>query len=282
MDRQTGPRLATRAYVISPREISSGWVALYCLTFVIEVICGAIRATLAYPILWLIFTILGRSTTPVHFLSLVIGYAPLAVSLATLVLPLGGWLWEQTSGGRTPSERERLVYEDALAVLRLSDPDLRPPRRWFVLDESYVNAAVYADTLMVTRGLLESGHLDPVLAHELGHLNSSDSRVTAAVHRLTTPPRRKMPFPLRTISFLCTGAIGLWFTAKAWAAYWRQREFEADQYAARLGQGQELARFLDTNALVHDLPVPFMWMSEQSHPPTEHRIDRLYQMDVPA
>jgi hypothetical protein len=83
MDRQTGPRLATRAYVISPREISSGWVALYSLTFVIEVICGAIRATLAYPILWLIFTILGRSTSPVHFLSLVIGYAPLAVSPTT-------------------------------------------------------------------------------------------------------------------------------------------------------------------------------------------------------
>ena len=67
-----------------------------------------------------------------------------------------------------------------------------------------------------------------------------------------------------------------------WAAYWRAREFEADKYAAGLGQSQELARFLDTNALVHDLPVPFMWMSEQSHPATEHRIDRLHQQDVPA
>ena len=282
MDTEVRPGLATRAYVISPKEIEPGWVTLYAITFVIEVFCAAARATLAYPVLWVIFKILGRSTTPVHFLALVIGYGPLAASLATLILPLGGWIWEQTSGGRTPSERERLVYEDAMAVLTLANPDLRPPRRWFVLDETYVNAAAYADTLMVTRGLLESGHLDPVLAHELGHLNSSDARVAAAVHRLTTPPRWKMPFPFRTISFLCTGALGVWLTAKPWAAYWRAREFEADKYAASLGQSQELARFLDGNALVNDLPVPFMWMSQHSHPATEHRIDRLHQMDVPA
>ena len=76
----------------------------------------------------MIFKILGRSTTPVHFLALVIGYGPLAFSLATLILPLGGWIWEQTSGGRTPSERERLVYEDAMAVLCLARSRTSVPR----------------------------------------------------------------------------------------------------------------------------------------------------------
>jgi len=162
-------------------------------------------------------------------------------------------------------------------VLTQADPELRPPQRWFVLDEQYLNAAAYASTLMVTRGLLESGYLEPVLAHELGHLNSSDSRLTAALHRMTTPPRRRMGLPLAAASFVGSGALGVWLTRTPWAAYWRSREFAADRYAAKLGQGQALARFLDTNALANDLPVPFVWLTEQSHPATEHRIDRLFR-----
>jgi Zn-dependent protease with chaperone function len=213
----------------------------------------------------------------VHTVAWIIGYGPLILSFATLLLPVGGWLWIQQSGGRTPSERERLLYEDALAVLTRADPQLRPPRRWFVLDEPSINAAAYADTLMLTRGLLESIFLEPVLAHELGHLNTSDARLAAALHRLTTPPRTRMPFPLRTISFLSSGALGVWITRTPWAAYWRAREFQADRYAAKLGQAQALARFLDTNALENDLPIPFMWLTEHSHPFTEHRIDQLHQ-----
>ena len=65
-----------------------------------------------------------------------------------------------------------MIFEDALSVLSQADPGLRPPRRWFVLDEQSVNAAAYADTLLFTRGLIESGYLEAVLAHELGHLNT--------------------------------------------------------------------------------------------------------------
>ena len=55
MDTEVRPGLATRAYVISPKEIEPGWVTLYAITFVIEVFCAAARATLAYPALWVIF-----------------------------------------------------------------------------------------------------------------------------------------------------------------------------------------------------------------------------------
>jgi Zn-dependent protease with chaperone function len=273
---------ATSSYLITAEEITPGWVLLYAGTFAIQALCAAIRGLIAYPLLWLIFTILGKSTAPVHTLALIVGYGPLVLSFATLLLPLGGWLWMQQAGGRTPSQRERLIYDDALAVLSHADPHLRPPRRWFVLDEPSVNAAAYADTLMVTRGLLESGYLEPVLAHELGHLNSSDARLAAALHRLTTPPRGRMRFPLRTISFLVSGAVAVWMTRTPWAAYWRAREFQADRHAASLGQGQALARFLETNALENDLPIPFMWLTEHSHPSTEHRIDRLYRDEDPA
>jgi Zn-dependent protease with chaperone function len=269
-------RPPTSSYVISAEEIRPGWVLLYASTFALQALCAVVRWTVSYPLLWLAITILGYSTALAQPLALLFAFGPLALSFATLLLPVGGWLWTQQSGGRAPSGRERLIYEDALAILTQADPDLRPPRRWFVLDAPSLNGAAYADTLMLTRGMLESGFLEPVLAHELGHLNSSDARLTAAVHRLTLPPRRQVGFPLRTLSFIATGALGAWVMRTPWAAYWRAREFIADRYAASLGQGAALARFLDTHALENDLPVPFMWLTQHSHPSTEHRIDRLY------
>jgi len=269
----------TSRYVISAEEIRPGWTLLYACTFALQALSGVVRWFLAYPALWLVFTILGKSTWPVNSLALLIGFGPLALSFATLVLPLGGWLWRQQTGGRMPSERERLIYEDAMALLTQAETDLRPPRQWFVIDEPSLNAAAYAGFLMLTRGLIESGFLEPVLAHELGHLNTSDGRLTAAVHRLTTPPRKPLRFPLRTLGFLASGEVAMRVMRTPWAAYWRTREFAADQYAARLGQGEALARFLDTNALEHDLPIPFAWLSPHAHPSTEHRIDRLYTQE---
>ncbi len=149
----------TGEYFISPKELSPSWLLLYLATFALQVPCAAIRGFVAYPVIWLLFKLLGQPTTLVHLIALVIGYGPLAISLATLVLPLGSWWWEQQAGGRSPSEREQLVYQDALAQLRNADPGLREPRRWFVLDEEIENAGAYADTLMVTRGLLDSGYL---------------------------------------------------------------------------------------------------------------------------
>jgi Zn-dependent protease with chaperone function len=270
----------TGAYVLSKREVSPGWLTLYAATFALQLLCAGFRALVTYPVLWVAFKILGWPTSPVHTLALVVAYGPLALSLATLVLPLGGWWWEQRRGGRTPSEREKLIYEDAITQLKHANPELRPPRRWYVLDDPTTNAAVYADTLMVTRGLLESAYLTPAIAHELGHLNSSDARLTAALHRLTTPPRGQVRWPLKTIAFIATGAAGMWVVRLPWAAYWRAREYDADAYAATLGQALPLSAFLDTEALEHDLPVPFPWLHEHTHPPTEHRIDRIDHLQV--
>ncbi len=265
------------AYVLDAPDIHPGWVLAYTATLALQMVCATVRMIVVGLMLEIAFSILGEPNWLAEALALTIGYGPLALSFATLLVPVGGFLWMQQAGGRSPSERERLIYEDALSVLAEKDPGLRPPRRWFVLDEHYLNAAAYADTLMVTRGLLESGFLEAVLAHELGHLNSSDARLAAALHRMTTPPRRQLRSPFRTISFIASGALVVWVTRTPWAAYWRTREYHADQYAARLGQAQTLARFLDTNALQDDLPLPFVWLTQHSHPFTEHRIDRLYQ-----
>ena len=185
-------RPRTVKYLISPKELMGSWLILYLATFALQLPCASIRAFVAYPPLWLTFKLLGQPTSIVHGIALIVGYGPLALSLAMLLLPLDGWWWEQSTGGRAPSEREQLVYEDAIAQLRQADPKLRAPRRWFVADDESEQAAAYADTVMVSRGLLDSGYLEAVLAHELGHLNTSDARVTAALNRITTPPYREV------------------------------------------------------------------------------------------
>lgn len=94
-------------------------------------------------------------------------------------------------------------------------------------------------------------------------------------HRLSTPPRGEVHRGLKTIAFIATGAAGMWPVRTMWGVYWRAREHHADHYAANLGQADALSHFLDTCALENDLPVPFVWLTEHTHPPTEHRIDRL-------
>ncbi len=269
----------TGEYLIRPKEISPGWVLLYATTLGLQLFCASFRAFIAYPILtvfaWLFAMFTGGIHVPyIHLLAVFIGYGPLALSLLTLILPIDGWWWEQSEGARSPSEREQLIFDDAIEQLRHADPALREPRRWCVLDRDEENAAAYADTLMVTRGLLEGPLLTGVIAHELGHLNSSDARLTAALHRLTTPPRGHVRRGLKTICFFATGAAGMWPVRAAWGAYWRHREHEADNYAAQLDQAPALSAFLEDRVL-YDLPVPFVWLTEESHPPTEHRIDRL-------
>jgi Zn-dependent protease with chaperone function len=268
--------------LITRGELSPSWLLPYAATFALQTVCAGFRAFVSYPALWLAFTLMHWPKSPLHLVVLAIAYGPLIVSLATLILPAGGWLWQQRIGARAPSQREQAIFAQAFAELRARDPTLRPPPRWSVQDSAEPNAAVYAETLMLTRGLLESAYLTPVLAHELGHLNTSDARLTAALVRMTTPPRGKVHKPFRTIALFATGAAAAWATRVPWAAYWRTREYAADAYAARLGQSQPLALFLDEEALAHDLAVPFAWLSDGSHPPTEHRLERIEHLRAHA
>jgi Zn-dependent protease with chaperone function len=264
----------TAKYLITPGELRPGWIGLYLATLALQLPCAAIRAFLAYPALWLALKVVGASTSPAGPLSLIAGWGPLVLSAATVIAPLDGWWWEQREGGRSPSEREQLIYDDAIARLRQRDPRLREPRHWFVIDSETENAAAYASSLMVTRGLLDSGYLEAVISHELGHLNSSDGRLTAALCRLTVPPRDSERRFLNALFRLWSGSLAFWPLRGAWATYWRGREHHADGYAARLGQADTLATFLDER-VGHDYPVPWVWLTGHAHPPTEHRVDRL-------
>jgi len=280
-------------------------LALYFLTFAVEVPVIALRMLIAFVLATLALFLAGHSTTSAASLGC-LALIPTAWSLIALITPFGGgWWWRQNLGGRNPSEREQLAYRDAIELLQAHAGQALPvPSGWFVLDSPQADAAVCGSTLMLSRGLLETDHLPAVLAHELGHLASTDGKLTAALNRLVInpPPVRSEPkdeqgadmmilandriilglFGLRALAWLirktfrlAQGGLGLRVTSPAWSAYWRAREYKADEYASRLGQADELADFLESHALIHDHPVPFMWLTEHTHPPTELRIDKL-------
>jgi Zn-dependent protease with chaperone function len=286
-------------------------LAVYTLALASEVPVILTRTTLMFMFASTILLASGHSTDPASTwieLSLI----PTLWSILALATPVGtGWWWKQRTGGRRPSGREQLAYQGAAELLQAQAREPLPlPKSWFVLDTPTPDAAVCGDTLMLSRGLLESEHLPAVLAHELGHLATPDGRLTAAINRLVLiPPRvsrrqrieqeqdRDLPrigFAIgdgrilltilgirlftwimrKTLKFV-NGGFGLWLTSPLWGAYWRSREYRADVYAAKLGQADDLADFLENHALIHDHPVPYIWLTEQAHPPVELRIDKL-------
>jgi hypothetical protein len=155
---------------------------------------------------------------------------------------------------------------------------------------------------------MESEHLPAVLAHELGHLATPDGKLTAAINRLVLipprPPRREQPAyeqteELRTgieirdpriVLTLLTLRIFRWTITRTLnssmvgSAYGSQAH-----YGARTGADASTrptptppASVKRTSsptslrhALIHDHPVPYIWLTEHTHPPAELRIDKL-------
>lgn len=102
--------------------------------------------------------------------------------------PVGaGQIWRAASGGRAPSDDERRAVEEAIAEIQSRNAGVRAPALWFVLDEWELNAAVFGDALMITTPTTNDVGLTAVIAHELGHLNSPDCHLSAALGRLAWP-----------------------------------------------------------------------------------------------
>jgi Zn-dependent protease with chaperone function len=294
-------------YTVGRFSIDS--LGMYMLALASELPVILARTMLLYLIIGLKLAIQGHDPDPPVFW-LEVGLIPTFWSILALVCPYGtGWWWMQRSGGRKPSQREQLAYNDSIDLLQAQTREPLPlPNNWFAIDTPTPEAAVCGETLMLSRGLLESDHLPAVLAHELGHLATPDGRLTAAINRLILipprPPRHEQtnqpayePRPeieirnerivltllvIRVLSWIArktlkfiNGGLGLRLPSPIWGAYWRQREYKADAYAAQLGQADELADFLEVHALIHDYPIPYIWLTEHTHPPTELRIDKL-------
>jgi Zn-dependent protease with chaperone function len=168
-------------------------VILYAVTAALEVPAIVARYVALYVAAVIALKATGNATGDASEVAR-LAIVPALWSAVALVNPTGGgrW-WREQLGGREPSRREYEAYHGALRALEAGTMFLlAQPKMWFVLDESEPDAAVCGDALMLTRGLLEgpSESLSAVLAHQLGHLQGMDARLTAALNRLVLGVRR--------------------------------------------------------------------------------------------
>lgn len=269
-------------------------IALLVTTLLLEVVVAAIR----YRVMFSVFALLLADPTS-HVLANLVGFGPLVWAVFNaLGLPGGGFQTCRRLGARELSQRERDAFSHALAQM----PPQTPAPRWiYALDLPIEQGMVVGSALYLTRPALQSTYLPALLAHELGHLNSSDGRYILALNRLTLPFFQRLagglagdmanPDPMiarqarkevgciRSLLILILAALGGGFGTRVlnglWVRYWRAREYDADRYAAELGQAEALADFLEVHAQPFDIAVPFL--EGMTHDYTELRIDRLDQ-----
>lgn len=242
-----------------------------------------------------------------------VAWGPLVFALLTLLFLPGGFLLTRfTLGARKPSIREKELIYATLDEAIQADPTVRAPSAFYIIDNFDPNAYTIGTTLYLHSGLLSeqtSGiHRLGVIAHHLGHRNSLDGRLTLALRRLVIYPVYFLSRSLGTVapgSFvysigrgdakgclagtlvlfvslflaLAGGGLGTLLLNPVWAAYWRKREFVADQFAQHLQLGGPLLEYLKQHTL-QDTATPFFL---NPTPSNELRIDRLlHGPDTPS
>lgn len=278
------------------RERAVG-VGLYVLTLGADTaISGVARFALCY--LGLVTSGVTLGVPDDAFMLALLGAAsPVAYSVLGVGYPLGGKLWRWRVGAREPSSEEReRIEEAAMALAAVSERSL-PPFDCYVIDEVWPIALSRGRAVILSRGLVNSDRLAAKLAHEVGHVDSLDGRLTEGLHRmqLWDDPLREGSGAAESVGFdaalagpgafvfgvvrwlvrLAGGGDVRQLFNRAWGWYWRRREFAADAYAASLGQGQELLAYLEEVELPLDVPQKGLSRSEFDHPYVAERVDRL-------
>lgn len=243
----------------------------------------------------------------------VIAWGPLVFALLTLVFLPGGFLLTRFAlGARKPSMREKELLYAALDEVIQGNPNVRAPSAFYVIDNFDPNAYTIGTTLYIHSGLLSEQtagtHRLGVIAHHLGHRNSLDGRLTLALRRFVIYPVYFLSRSVGTVapgSFvysigrgdakgclagtlvllvslflaLAGGGLGTLLLNPLWTAYWRRREFVADEFAQQLKLGGPLMEYLKQHTL-QDAATPFFL---NPTPSNELRIDRLlHGPDTPS
>jgi Zn-dependent protease with chaperone function len=258
---------------------------LYAITLFCHLLSAFARGVSVYLALSII-GIFSPWSIPAEHIGWVVGFGPLVLSFLSMIFPplqwIMGYWWEMDSGGRRPTPDELEAYERALDAIALEDQRFKSPRHWFVAEEDGYNAAVYAHSLCVTRGLLESREAAPAfISHEYPHLRLGDGRMLCALDFLVLRRiERPKILPLRSTAlegllWVASGSAVDWFFASSWDTYLRSREYVSDNYTIRVGQGPAFARSLRRDVLPYERPIRRMRISAASHPYTKERMARL-------
>lgn len=221
---------------------------------------------------------------------------PIYLSLAAFIHPGTGWIWRQLLGARRPSEREADRLHEAFEAITEADPSAKLPRSAYVLDVQEAEAMVLGKALVVSRALLNMDELEAAVAHEVGHITLGHTRTGAALSRLYLFQRTHPTWHEYTEEAKAQGAgaisrhlgrIATYATSLSWggagvtmlgrpiSSALRRDEYQADDYAARLGYAADLADLLEVHGLIFDTPIQGLLPSYASHPYIEHRIERL-------
>ena len=211
-------------------------------------------------------------------------------------------------GAREPTRAELTKILDALGHIHaMAGGRVAAPSAWLVLDEPTPDAYTLGSTVYLSRAAIEGEHLPGIMAHELGHIAHKDGDLILALRRFIIPlayfigvDRHPLPggavqklgggmhqqvlrgedekiyyrFHALQIKFWLAfwfGGMGLFLLGQHWAAFWRRRDFLADDYAVYLGQAEPLIEVLTMYRHV-DVAQPFLLTNR---PYTAERLDRL-------
>jgi Zn-dependent protease with chaperone function len=300
-------------------------IGYYLVTLLIELVCGLLRVFLVLPFVLLAFLIfeslasqslvsassgLANNAWAILIVTLLIAYANILVSLLAFAGFGGGSLLTRfVLGAREPSTRER---EQLMEVFRQMadgvDFPIRSFSKLYIIDSTMAYANLIGTTLYISSTAIRGRHLQPLVAHEFGHLHHGDGSLILALRRLVFPPFSLFISGIRdfstnrpdykpsvkafdamqifysmlnafiffSIAFI-GGGIGVWVMSWAWANYFRKRDYAADAFGAQLGYRDPLLEYLEQGTF-YDTSVPYMlgWQ-----PSNELRIDRLLRLTEP-
>ena len=236
-----------------------------------------------------------------------------ALTVALSLSPLGEWVLCVFVGAREIKRKDfqlklipllEAVYNNAKAL----SPDMVDSIRLKIIPGNGANAyAIGRKTICVTEGLLSlpDEMIMGVFAHELGHLANRHSQIQLLIGGANVFISSFLLL-LRAIAWMITGLFGLFAVGTRrlgagcligligslstvlvylWVRFcrlflmWssRKNEFVADEYALRIGFGDQLACLLDHSA---DSPTDngFLRAFYSSHPDRNERIARLQEL----
>ena len=220
------------------------------------------------------------------------------VSLVVAFSPLGEWLLRVISGARkirTEKDRNYLmpifnaVYED----VKESNKRISRNIQLYIDEDKDINAYAFgSNSISVTRGAMDcltEEQLKGVIAHELGHMNNGDTKVTLVLTVgngafsimwlfLRFASRKYEKSGDLAYVFILVGIIKF-LMAIFIAVGNRRNEYMADKFAYDNGFGEGL---LETLYLFNEMSgkerIPLKERLKASHPNLDKRIERIEQL----